>query len=114
MMQKFSMVKCGLALALVAGSVVFSLDDASAACLRNQSNKTVYASLTSGVDGGRKVGNLIIGETFCVPAGEVGKVTVKVNPYAGSRMGCKIQIVGDENMDLVRFGTMNNCVFVPN
>jgi hypothetical protein len=41
------------------------------------------------------------------------KATAKITPYAGARMGCKVEIVGDETLELVKFGTMNNCTLVP-
>ncbi|MCV6574562.1 MAG: hypothetical protein OIF58_02410 [Cohaesibacter sp.] len=93
--------------------MIGKIPNANAACLFNQSGKTVYAQVIANQSGNMKVGNLIVGAAFCVPVSKGNKATVKVTPYAGSRMGCKTEIVGDEEMELVRIGTMNNCTFVP-
>ncbi|MCT4655264.1 MAG: hypothetical protein N4A65_05610 [Cohaesibacter sp.] len=86
---------------------------ALSACLTNQSGKTVYVSLMSNRDGGQKVGNLTIGNSFCLPVSKGNAAVAKVTPYAGARIGCKVKIVGKETLVLTKFGTMNNCTFVP-
>jgi hypothetical protein len=84
-----------------------------AACLSNQSGKTIYLNLSSNKDGGVKVGNLVVGSAFCLPVSKGQKVVAKITPYAGARIGCKTEIVGKETIELVKFGTMNSCVFMP-
>lgn len=86
---------------------------ASAACLKNQSGRTVYVDLKAGDSGAKAAGNLLIGERFCVKTGKGRKALAKIFPYGGARFGCKTDIVGDETLVLMRFGTMNNCDFVP-
>jgi len=96
-----------------AGIVMVGTTTVDAACLSNQSGKTVYAKVTSNKDGGEKVGNLIAGTSFCLPIAKGQKAIAKITPYAGARIGCKVEIVGNETLELVKFGTMNNCTFVP-
>lgn len=98
---------------LALGIMSAGLSSANAACLSNQSRDTVYVKMSSNKDGGVKVGNLVVGLSFCLPVSKGHKATAKITPYPNARIGCKVEIVGDETLELVKFGTMNNCVFVP-
>lgn len=87
---------------------------AEAACLRNDAHRTVYVSLAApSEDVADKIGNLVIGDQFCIPVKKGVKVVIKVTPYGGARFGCKIFASGNENLVLTKFGNMNNCTFVP-
>ncbi len=113
MLSKMSASQFSWNAIFLAGVAIFGTASVEAACLSNQSGRTVYAKVTSNRDGGEKIGNLVMGAEFCLPVAKGQKATAKITPYAGARMGCKVEIVGDETLELVKFGTMNNCTLVP-
>jgi hypothetical protein len=90
---------------------IFGSSAAHAACLENQADRTVYVTLQS--SRGQQTGSLMVGNRLCVPTGKGKKAVAKIVPYGGARFGCKAEIVGDETAVLTRFGTMNDCDFVP-
>lgn len=113
MLPKMSACRVSWSAIVFAAAMIVGSSVAGAACLSNQSGKTVYAKVEANRDGGVKIGNLVVGSSFCLPVAKGEKATAKITPYAGARMGCKVEIVGNETLELTKFGTMNNCVFVP-
>lgn len=97
-------------MSVLAGFPLFVLPQiALAACLQNQSDRTVYVTLSSSF--GQKSGNLTVGERMCVKTDKGRKAVAKIVPYGGARFGCKSDIGDSKTSVLVRFGTMNNCSF---
>lgn len=89
----------------------FSEVVSAATCLKNNTSRTLYVDMQSGEDG--QIGNMLAGGYFCIDVKKSRKAVAKVYPYGGARMGCKVVIPANKTYLLQRFGTLNNCKFVP-
>lgn len=99
-------------MSVLAGACLFALSQiALAACLQNQSDRTVYVTLSSSL--GQRAGNVTVGEQICVKVDQGHKAVAKIVPYGGARFGCKADIKDRQTSILVQFGTMNNCTIAP-
>ena len=85
---------------------------AEAACVRNDTHKTLYVIMTS--TSGKLEQTFQSGSTICqsVPKGTQTKVNIL--PFGGARFGCRTDIDAEQTVGLDQFSTMNKCHFQQN
>nr|WP_321444374.1 hypothetical protein [uncultured Cohaesibacter sp.] len=82
---------------------------AEAACVRNDTPKSLYVVMKSKAS--RVERTFVGGETVCLTVGKREKAKVNVLPFSGARFGCRTEIRAGQTVGLDQFGTMNKCHF---
>ncbi len=82
---------------------------ANAACVRNDTSKTLYVIMSS--SSGKLERTFYSGETICKAVPKREKAKVNILPFGGARFGCRTEILADQTVGLTQFGTMNKCAF---
>ena len=108
-MKRQNLIGAFASVAIVFGLAGLSSQEAEAACIKNETGRTLYVMMTS--KAGKLAQNLITGTQVCQKISQNTDVVVNILPYGGARFGCRKEMKGGDTAILRRFHTMNKCAF---